>query len=118
MSNTNSTLVVIQTPPTADAEPLELAMALAAFDLPVTLLFIDAGLLWLCKDQQARRDGGKSPSRLLSALPMYDCDEVYHSARDQQALNLTSEQLSNISTPVQDDEIQRLVARHNVTLGF
>lgn len=72
-----STLIHIVSAPTPEPEPLELAMALAAFDLPVTLLFSGAGVLWLKQDLKALFEGGKAPSRIIKALPMYDCEELY-----------------------------------------
>lgn len=69
-------LIHITTAPTPDCEALEYALAMAAFDLDVRLLFSGAGLAWLMAGQSPRKRDGKSPSKLLSALPMYGIDEL------------------------------------------
>ncbi len=69
-------LIHITTPPTPDCEALEYALAMAAFDLDVRVLFSGRGLHWLTQNQSARRAGGKNPSKLLAALPMYGIDKA------------------------------------------
>lgn len=82
ISNTNDAttdlLIHIATPPTLDLEPLELGMACAAFDQKVAFVFSGEGKNWLLKDLPALRPGGKSASKLISALAMYDCDQVFY----------------------------------------
>ena len=69
-------LIHITTPPTPDCEALEYALAMAAFDLDVRVLFSGRGLYWLTAGQQPRKPAGKNPEKLLAALPMYGIDEV------------------------------------------
>ena len=82
ISNTNDAttdlLIHITTPPTLDLEPLELGMACAAFEQKVAFVFSGEGKNWLLKDLPALRPGGKSASKLISALAMYDCDQVFY----------------------------------------
>ena len=70
-------MIHITTPPTLDSEVLELGMACAAFDQTVCFVFSEQGLQWLYPDLGAQRPGGKSPAKLLSALNMYDCDDLF-----------------------------------------
>ncbi|MGB1091973.1 MAG: DsrE family protein [Oceanobacter sp.] len=86
-----SVSVVISSPPTPDLEALELPLALAAFDHEVTLVFVGAGVLWLSKSQQSRKPEGKSPSKFISALPMYECEQVFCSIEDLQRFGLSSD---------------------------
>lgn len=79
---TTDLLIHIKTPPTLDLEPLELGMACAAFEQKVAFVFSGDGKRWLQKDLPALRPGGKSASKLISALTMYDCDQVYYLAED------------------------------------
>ena len=46
--------VVINTAPSADLEPAELILALAAFDLPVQVFFTGNGLFWLLPQGSAK----------------------------------------------------------------
>lgn len=70
-------MIHITTPPTLDSEVLELGMACAAFEQAVSFVFSGQGLHWLNPDLGAQRPGGKSPAKLLSALSMYDCDDLF-----------------------------------------
>lgn len=70
-------LIHITSQPTLDLEPLELAMACAAFEQQVALVFSGEGLSWLIKNQAPQRPGGKAADKLIKALAMYDCDQVY-----------------------------------------
>ena len=69
-------LIHITTPPTPDCEALEYALAMAAFDLDVRVLFSGRGKLWLTPTQSPRREGGKNPTKLLAALAMYGIEEA------------------------------------------
>ncbi|MEC8103501.1 MAG: DsrE family protein [Pseudomonadota bacterium] len=69
-------LVHIRHIPTQDCEALEYALAMAAFDLPVRLLFSGNGVHWLNKQHGALKDGSKSPSKLLAACSMYEIDHI------------------------------------------
>lgn len=69
-------LIHIRHIPTQDCEALEYALAMAAFDLPVRLLFSGNGVHWLSRQHAALREGSKSPSKLLSACSMYGIDQI------------------------------------------
>lgn len=69
-------LIHIATPPTSDCEAIEFALAMAAFDLEVRVLFSGDGLFWLQPNQQPRKPGGKSPQKLLAALSMYGVEDI------------------------------------------
>lgn len=70
-------LIHITQPPTPNCEALEYALAMAAFDLDVSILFSGRGVYWLKPSQQARITGGKNPQKLLAALPMYGIENIY-----------------------------------------
>jgi len=72
----SSILINITRPPTADCEALEYALAMAAFDIDVKILFSGRGIDWLNAGQASRKPGGKSPTKLLAALPMYGIDNI------------------------------------------
>lgn len=107
------TLILIQSPPTPDLEALDVALALAAFDQKVILLFIGAGCVWLNNDQHARSVGSKSPSKVLAALPMYDCNDLYYLPE------IASEyQYNPLATPLSAEKCQQLVAQSQHCLSF
>jgi len=69
-------LILVTTPPTPDCEALEFALAMAAFDHDVSILFCGDGLFWLEAGQSERKPGGKNPQKLVKALPMYGIDNA------------------------------------------
>ena len=72
----NSILVLVTRPPTPDCEAIEYALAMAAFDIPVKLLFTGDGIYWLQQNQLPRKDGGKAPTKLLAAAGLYGIDDI------------------------------------------
>jgi tRNA 2-thiouridine synthesizing protein C len=57
-------------------EALDMAMAAAAFDQRVAMLFLGDGALQLVAGQQARAIGQKALDKQLGALPLYDVAEL------------------------------------------
>lgn len=107
LSVSESTIsVVISTPPSADLEPAELILALAAFDLPVQVFFTGNGLFWLLA-QEARKPNGKAPLKVLSAFPLYGVESLLYCREDQAALGLNAATLPTYSRAISRAEIGR-----------
>ncbi len=70
-------VISIQNPVDEYLEPMELALALAAFEHSISLVFIRQGLSWLTPNQQPRVEGAKSPSKLLKSLPLFGIENCY-----------------------------------------
>jgi tRNA 2-thiouridine synthesizing protein C len=102
--------VVISSAPDPDLEALELPLALAAFDQSVCLVFLGSGVFWLLDEQKSRRPEGKSPSRVVSALPLYDCGPLYYSRSDAERLNVSGAALSPLATPCSAEAIAGLLS--------
>lgn len=82
-----SILFLLRKPPYAGllaAEQLDIMLVAAAYELPIALLFRDAGIWQLAREQQAHARAQKSVAKQLSALPMYDVTALYV---DQEALS-------------------------------
>lgn len=73
-----SLLIITRRPPAhlAAREALDLALAAAAFGVPVGLLFMDDGVLQLRKGQDATLLEQKSLTANLGALEMYGVEDV------------------------------------------
>lgn len=74
------TLVVVRRSPYGSSlarSALDAALALAAFDQPVKLLFLGEGVLQLVPEQDTQGTGAKNVSKLLASLPLYDIETVY-----------------------------------------
>lgn len=109
-------LIHITCPPTLDLEPLELAMACAAFEQQVVLIFSEAGLNWLVKNQLPQRPGGKAADKLIKALAMYDCDRVYFLMNEGDKLPVA--ELVNNAEPISLQQQSTLFAQSKHQLTF
>ena len=109
MLSSSNIAVIISSAPNADLEASELVLALAAFDLPVELFFIGAGVLWLLP-QAPRKPQGKAAYKVLSALPMYGVEKVYYRAEDASAYVLNAAGLADLAQAISATEMQTALA--------
>ncbi len=72
----------------------DVALAAAAFEQPVSLLFMDDGVWQLLPGQQADRIDAKSIASTLDSLPLYDIDTVYVDAAALQRFGLDQDRLA------------------------
>ena len=73
------TLIVIDRPPYGSwsgRESLDMAFSLAAFDQPVSLLFVGEGVLWLSQRQDASAIAQKSVERNLKAAAIFGIEAL------------------------------------------
>lgn len=78
-----TSLIVIDSPPYGSwsgREALDMAFAMAAFDQPVALLFVDAGVNWLRKGQDPAAVAQKSAERNLTAAPVFGVEALFADA--------------------------------------
>jgi tRNA 2-thiouridine synthesizing protein C len=79
-SDNKSLLVVLRHSPYGSSlarAAVDTALAAAAFEQPVKLLFMGDGVLQLLPEQDSQGIGVKNIGRLLSSLPLYDIESVY-----------------------------------------
>ncbi len=110
--------ILIRTTPGNDPEALEMAMAMAAFEHEVCLIFQGQGIFWLMKAQEARKPGGKSPAKVISALPMYDCDAIFYIEDDLRALNIPAADISPQAKPISHPRFTELLYNNQHCLSF
>jgi len=75
-----SLLITVRRPPYGSSlarASLDVALAAAAFEQPVSLLFMGDGVLQLLPEQDSKAIGRKNIGRLLASLPLYDIEQVY-----------------------------------------
>ena len=74
-----ATLVISRQPPghSLARSALDTTLALAVFDLPVTLLLQGDGVLQLLPEQDGSALGVRSLGKLLDSLPLYDIEQVH-----------------------------------------
>jgi tRNA 2-thiouridine synthesizing protein C len=114
-------LLVCRRPPYGESfarEALDVALAAAAFDQKVALLFLGDGVLQLLGAQQAEQIGQKALHKQLGALPLYDVDKLYVDAQALQARKLEPADLALPALPLSVPEITALLDEYDVVLGF
>lgn len=110
-------LIIVSTAPTPDLEPIELLLALAAFEQNPKLLLLGPGIYHANLLQQEKKPQGKAAGKVLSVLPMYDCEEIFVSQSDLEQLSLTQDDLQSFCKTISDDQIKQLIqqSKHCVT---
>lgn len=103
------TLIIINSAPTLDLEPIELVLALAAFEQQPKVLLMGPGIFHANTLQQAKRINGKAANKVISALPMYDCDEIFIRQADIEHFGLEKDILQPFCTVLNKQQLQQLI---------
>ncbi|XOB94415.1 DsrE family protein [Pseudomonadota bacterium 24LQ007] len=97
-----TTLIVIDQPPYGSwtgREALDMTFSLAAFDQPAAMLFLGAGVHWLCKGQAADAVGQKSVEKNLSAATLFGVEQILVDTRACAQYGLEIDDLLSGTTP-------------------
>jgi tRNA 2-thiouridine synthesizing protein C len=97
---------------------LDTALAAAAFDLPVALLFLGEGVLQLLSAQDSSAAGVRNLRKVLDSLPLYEIETVYVDAAAAAAFGLQRDALPPQAEWLDAPGMQALLARHDHVLGF
>ena len=114
-------LIVCRPPPYGASfarEALDMALACAAFDQRVALLFLGDGVLQLASGQHPEPIGQKPLDKQLGALPLYDVDELYAEADAFAARGLSADTSALPVRLLDAAAITALLNEHDVVLGF
>ncbi|WP_415903603.1 sulfurtransferase complex subunit TusC [Neptuniibacter sp. QD29_5] len=121
MSDKKSVLILNQHAPYGTSyarDALDVALTCSIFEMPVSLAFLGDGLFQLLKNQNTEQTGHKNIESMLSALPMYDIDQVFICSEDLET-NALSE--SDLALPVQiisQSSLSNLIDSHDTVLTF
>lgn len=96
---------------------VDAALANAAFEQPVDLLFIGDGILQLLAEQNSRVIGVKNIGRLLGSAPLYDIEAVYVDAAALARYQLTAPDLMLPVIPLDEAAIHELLCASNHLLA-
>ncbi len=114
-------LVVLRKPPYAGQtakEALDAVLTAAAFEQPLTVLFMDDGVYQLLPAQDTHALGVKSQSTMLPALPMYDVENICVDADSLAQRGISHEQLVVNAEPVDSAAVRELFHQHQQILSF
>ncbi len=97
---------------------LDTALAAAAFDQPVTLLFQGEGVLQLLAAQDSRATGVRNLRKVIDSLPLYDIETLYVDAAAASVFGLDADALPADAQLLDATGMRSLVDRHDHVLGF
>src|SRR5690554_7312670 len=98
------------------AEALDIALAAGAFDLPLSILFMDDGVLQLLDQQQPQALEQKDLSANLQALPMFGIEQLYVAQHCLTVRGLADNPLALTAERVDDQRIQQLIRQHDYVM--
>lgn len=112
------TLIIINSAPTLDLEPIELVLALAAFEQSPKILLMGPGIFHANIHQQSKRPNGKAANKVIPALPIYDCEEIFICQADIEHFGLEKDILQSFCTVLNKEQLQQLIkqSKHCVNL--
>jgi tRNA 2-thiouridine synthesizing protein C len=97
---------------------LDVALATAAFDQALSLLFVGDGVLQLLPDQDCEARGIKNVGRLLASLPLYGIEQVYVDAEAARRYQLDLAAAPVGALALDSQAMAELLRAHDQLLGF
>ena len=122
MSSTKKSFLIINRKApygsSAARDALDVALTVSVFEQPLSLLFMDNGVLQLLPDHSPAQISQKNLSANLMMLEMYDIDKLYVSRSALEQRGLTADSISLPVTLMENHEIARLIQQHDQVLSF
>lgn len=99
-------------------ETLDAALAAAAFEQNVQLLFIGDGVWHLLPNQQADALASKDTGKMLQALGYYDISDVYVDSVSLEERQLTGESLAITAKVLDKNTLQEIVRKADCVISL
>ena len=99
-------------------EALDAILTAAAFEVPVSLLFMDDAVYQLLPDQHPEAIAAKDLSSTLPVLPMYDVENIFVDRLSLTQRGMDPTQLILGVTAVEGDALRALFQDHDRILSF
>ena len=99
-------------------EALDIALATSVFEQTLALLFMGDGVWQLMSDQDSMGIPSKNHSKQLSALPLYDVNEVYIDSDALVQRHLAADTLILPTKPLTTKEIGQFIDSFDTVLSF
>ena len=100
------------------AGALDFALAAAALDQDIRLLFMDDGVFHLLDHQHPAAIGQKSAQATLASMPLYDIEPFYMDMQSLAERGLDSSALTGSLERVEAAELADFIDGHDQVLGF
>ncbi|MBQ0759910.1 sulfurtransferase complex subunit TusC [Zhongshania sp.] len=91
-------------------EALDMALATAAFDQKISLVFLQDGIYQLLSSKDASSIETKPHCGVISALPLYDIENIFYLATDRDDRCINEESLLAHATAISPSDLQALMA--------
>ena len=99
-------------------EALDMALATAAFDQTVQLVFLNDGVYQLISNQQGELKQRKNISKTLSALDLYEINEVYADESSIKDRGLKTSQLADGIQYINSQQISDLIEQADAVMSL
>ncbi|MEH6568796.1 MAG: sulfurtransferase complex subunit TusC [Halioglobus sp.] len=116
-----SSLIVLRKTPYGSSlsrSALDVALATAAFDQPVNVLFMGDGVLQLLPTQDSTPIEKKNVAKILASLPLYDIETLFADAGALARYNINPAELTLPITTLDASGMRELLHNHDHVLGF
>lgn len=113
---TKSLLIISRQAPWAGPaarEALDIALAGGAFDLPISMLFLDDGVFQLAPNQRPATLEQKDLQANLQALPLFGVEALYTSSRSLAERGLDGSCLTLAAQALDDNALRDLLQTHD-----
>lgn len=98
------------------AEALDIALAAGAFDLPLSILFMDDGVFQLLDQQNPQQLEQKDLSANLQALPIFGIEQLYVSEQCLSERGLDNSSLVVAVDRLDNQQVQQLIRQYDYVM--
>ena len=99
-------------------EALDAILATSVYDQTLSVVFMDDGVFQLIKEQQADAIEAKNFINILSALPLYDINDVFVCEASLTARGISKDAISDTIQSLTADDLQNLFHQQDHILSF
>ena len=114
-------LLVCRTAPYGDSlarESIETALAAGALGVKVAVLFIDEGVWQLVDRQKPESIASKNHGAILSALPLYDVEQLWVDSASINKRGINGENLAELAQVINSNQVKDVLASYTMILSF
>ena len=114
-------LLVCRTAPYGNSlarESIEAALAAGALGVKTSILFLDEGVWQLEEHQKPESIASKNHGAILSALPLYDVEQIWVDGDSLNTRDIDGKNLINLAQVINSNQIKDVLASHEVILSF
>jgi len=121
MNEHNALLVVMRHSPYGSSlarTGIDVALAAAAFDQKVNVLFMGDGVLQLLSNQNSKALGCKNLGKIIASMPLYDIETLYVESHAIEGFGISSDLLPEQAVLLDQSELQDLMHSCKHVIGF